>query len=211
MIFINVVIINRSYDSGEKMRKMIKIFRVLILLLIIGTVIIIMDKKLGQNYIQSDYIHSLHLMCSYGNLIERKGEPLKELVGSIEGRSDISRLDLKVLLVYYEGVIVVYHYDEENEQVGNFIYAQIDDAQYKLGPKNVCVGMSKARVKFLFRNARRSVDRTRIPDVFTFFDQDGNGIDVFVDEYYSNTYDYGIGLTYDDNNRIEYIFLFPGI
>ncbi|MBD5546330.1 MAG: hypothetical protein HDQ97_02855 [Lachnospiraceae bacterium] len=193
------------------MRKMKKVFRVLIFLLIIGAVIIIMDKNLGKNYIQADYINSLHLMYSYGNLIERKGEPLKELVGSIEGRSDISRPDLKVLLVYYEGVVIVYHYDEVNEQVGNIIYVQIDDAQYKLGPKNVCVGMSKARVKFLFRNARRSVDRTRIPDVFAFFDQDGNGIDVFVDEYYSNTYNYGIGLTYDDNNRIEYIFLFSEI
>lgn len=191
------------------MRKMKKAFRVLILLLIIGAVIIILDKNLGQNYIQSDYIHSLHLMGSYGSLIERKGEPLQELVGSIEGRSDISRPDLKVWLVYYEGVVVVYHYDEENDQVGNFIYAQIDDAQYKLGPKNVCVGMSKVWVKFLFRNARRTVDR--IPEVFTFFDQDGNGIDVFVDDYYNDTYDYEIGLTYDDNNRIEHVFLAPGI
>ena len=92
------------------MRKMKKAFRVLILLLIIGAVIIIMDKNLGKNYIQTDYINSLHLMYSYDSLIERKGEPLQELVGSIEGRPD-----LKVWLVYYEGVIVVYHYDEEND------------------------------------------------------------------------------------------------
>ncbi len=184
------------------MRKMKKVFRVLILLLIIGAAIIIMDKNLGQNYIQSDYIHSLHLMGSYGSLIERKGEPLQELVGSIEGRPDF-----KVWLVYYEGVIVVYHYDEENDQVGNFIYAQIDGAQYKLGPKNVCVGMSKARVKFLLRNARRAVDK--IPEFF--FDQDGNGIEVFVDDYYSDTYDYEIGFIYDDNNRIEYMYLLLGI
>ena len=64
--------------------------------------------------------------------------------------------------MYYEGVIVVYHYDKENEQAGNFMYVQIDGAQYKLGPKNVCVEMSKARVKFLFKNARRTVGRIRI-------------------------------------------------
>ena len=90
------------------MRKMKKVFRVLILLLIIGAVIIIMDKNLGKNYVQADYIHSLDLMGSYGSLIQRKGEPLQELVGSIEGRPDF-----KVWLVYYEGVIVVYHYDQK--------------------------------------------------------------------------------------------------
>ena len=184
------------------MRKMKKVFRVLILLLIIGAVIIIMDKNLGKNYIQTDYINSLHLMYSYDSLIERKGEPLQELVGSIEGRPD-----LKVWLVYYEGVIVVYHYDEENGQVGGLMCVQIGDAQYKFGPKNVCVGMSKAQVKFLFRNARRAVDR--IPHAF--FDQDGNGIEVFLDEYYSDTYFYAIGLIYDDNNRIQYIYLLKGL
>lgn len=93
----------------EKMKKALIVFMVLA---IIGVVFIVADINFGKNYVQSNYIRTLNLKCSYDKLIQKYGEPQKELIANIEGEPDF-----KVWLVYYDGVIVSYHYDEECEQV----------------------------------------------------------------------------------------------
>lgn len=67
------------------------------------------------------------------------------------------------------------------------------------------------QIKYIFRNSKRIVqpDRDRITRLF--FDQEGNVVRVHVDEYYDDSYDNGIGFIYDENNKVEYIYLLQGL
>ena len=153
-----------------------------------------------QNYIKgTSYTSEVGIYGKYEKTIEKKGQPLKELIDKYSSRTDR-------WLAYYDGMIAVYEYNEESKLIGSLIQVQINSAEYGFGKQNVCIGMEEKEIAEIFKNSK--VSTTKDTDTRIIYDENGVGTEVLVQEYFDDGYEFGIGFWLDENGKVKNVLLY---
>ena len=183
-----------------KMKPMIIVFIMLVVLVFAGIVI---RKVCTQNYMEQDILPDINYIFRYDRAIQERGKPVKTIQKQLDYNTDAT-----VLLVYYEDMVIVYNFYEEEQEVGEFVWAQIESDQYKFGKKEVCIGMTKKEIEKIFKYSRQPSPAVHRGIVY---DSEGNERSVSFISYFDNSFDEGFGFTYDENDVVEYINIYLGL
>ena len=184
----------------NKMKPVIIVFIMLVVLIFVGIVI---RKVYTQNYMDQDILPDINYIFRYDRAILERGKPVKTIQKQLDYNTEVT-----VLLVYYEDMVIVYNFYEEEQEVGEFVWAQIESDEYKFGKKEVCIGMTKKEIEKIFKYSRLPSPAVHRGVVY---DAEGNGKITSFICYYDNVYDLGFGFTYDENDVVEYIDIYYGL
>ncbi len=185
------------------MKKIKSVIIVFIMLVVLILTVIVIRKMCTQNYIYQDILLDIKYIFQYEEVIQKRGTPVK----TIQKQLDYN-MEATVLLVYYEDMVIVYNFDEEEQKVGEFVWAQIESDQYKFGKKEVCIGMTKKEIEKIFKYSRQPSPAVHRGIVY---DSEGNGKITSFIRYFDNYYDLGLGFIYDENDVVEYIDIYFGL
>lgn len=183
------------------MKRMIKISACLIIISIAILFGIRIEKHFHKNYITREIFESIDYIYQYEDLLrEKEGEYTEKLVYTKEGNP--------AWLVYCSDIQVLYHYNIDEKKVLDFMYAQTSSSSYIFGEKGIQIGMSRDIVEKILKYSKNpkpnphqelvidNIEKTSYQDVIG---------------YYDDIYSYGMGIIYDDNNKIRHISLYLGL
>ena len=176
----------------KKMKIMLCILTVIIIIVIIRAGLLF-----NKNYLNSDVFGSVRYIFEYKNLKEKRGEILNEKL-----------VNDSMWIVIFDDIKVIYHYQANSNRVSYFMWAQIDNDEYKFGEQKIAVGMSREYVERVLKNAKRP--NPCIKECYL-FDEEGNVYKGITEDYYDNEYDYGMGFVYDEDDCVKYIRIYFGL
>lgn len=170
-----------------------------VVLLGICIIVVVVCMTRDKNYIKHNdaikYREYFHVY-DYERVIAEKGKPQKEMLVEVDEGDKI----VKKCLVYYEGVVHVFSYNEKKHEIGRENYLQIMSNQYALGWRKVCVGNKRSRIEEIFKNSK-SYSEMELP----FYDEQGNVTMEKIIFYSSNNYLCYFGFVYDEQDRVKAI------
>lgn len=193
----NTEIAERGSGHMEKRKsgkRIIIIIILLALLLVVSALLLIYKYK---NYINNDIFGDIRYIFQYENLKEEKGEVLKE---------ELVNDDMWVAV--FDDIKVIYHYETDTNTVGHFMWAQIDNAEYKFGEQQLAVGMSKETIEKALKNSKRPKPCILECELF---DSECNVYKGITEDYYDDEYEYGMGFVFDEEDCVKYIRIYLGL
>lgn len=159
------------------------------------------EKYFHRNYISKEIFENIDYIYRYDDLRrERSGEYEEKIVYTKDG--------FPVWLVYCDDIKVLYDYDEDKGKVLRFMYAQTSDSSYIFGEKGIRVGMERDTAEKILKNAKKPKPNPHRELIIDDMGETGYQ-DVF--GYYDDIYDYGMGIIYDDDDKISHILPYLGL
>lgn len=180
--------------NNNRKRKVILCIPAIVIILLI---FFLMRILLNKNYIDNDVFGNIRYIFKYENLKEERGKILKEEL-----------VNDNMWVVIYDDIKVVYNYQTDTNTVGRFMWAQIDNDEYKFGEQEIAVGMSRECVEKALKNSKRPEPCIQECDLF---DPEGNVHKGITEDYYDDVYDYGMGFVYDEDDCVKYIRIYFGL
>ncbi|MGN0130932.1 MAG: hypothetical protein ACI4AA_00650 [Lachnospiraceae bacterium] len=178
-------------------RKKIMIIVLALLLVVIILIIILVRMLSNKNYIDNDVFGDVRYIFQYENLKEEKGEVLKEKL-----------VNADMWLAVFDDIKVLYHYQTDTNTVGHFMWAQIDNDEYKFGKQQLAAGMSRETIEKALKNSKRPEPCIQECELF---DSEGNVYEGITEDYYDDVYDYGMGFVFDKDDCVKYIRIYFGL
>lgn len=166
-----------------------KIFGVFLIINIIVVSAMLIWEILHRNYIGENFFEDIRYIYNSEDLKEEKGEPL---LTTWAGENQALKL------VAYDDIVVAY------SEAGGFVWAQINDETYTFGGKKLAVGMTREQVEKAMKNSKRP---NPIAWQATVCDSEGEIQRKTSENYYDDFYHNGLGFVYDENDCIEYIYI----
>lgn len=183
------------------MKRIVKISICLAIIVMVILFGIKIERYLHRNYISREIFENIAYIYRYEDLIrEKEGEYIENIVYTKEGNP--------VWLVYCNDIQVLYHYDTDGKKVLGFMYAQTSDSSYMFGEKGIQIGMDRDEVEKILKNSKKTK-----PNPHQELVVDGIAKTSYQDVlgYYDDIYDYGMGIIYDDHDKIRHISLYLGL
>lgn len=184
-----------------------KIHNVALIVLSVFIVVIVtffcikLEKNQNKNYISKEIFENVKYIYHYDDLIRERDKEYQEKVV-------YNKSGYPLWLVDCGDIKVLYDYDEDREDASYFLRAQTSDSSYLFGEKGIRVGMDRDTAEKILKNAKKP---TPDPDSMLIIDDRGatNYQEVF--GYYDDVYDYGMGIIYNEDNKISHILLYLGL
>lgn len=178
-----------------------RMLKLSVCLLIVTMMITGIIRHYTKKYIAKEIFENVRFIYHYDDLIREKN-------GEYQERVVYNQSGYPLWLVDCDDLKVLYDYDEEREEISHFLWAQITDSSCLFGGKGIRVGMDRDTTEKILKNAKKP---TPDPDPMLIIDDNGeaNYQDVF--GYYDDIYDWGMGIIYDENNKISHILPWYGL
>lgn len=175
---------------------------VILIIIIIPAAIVLINLFLHKNYLDADTFKDVRYIYQYANLREEKGKPVEEMAVRVTD-------DAQIWLVVYDDIAVVYAYYPENMQIGYFMHARISNDTYTFGNKKIAVGMSREQVERILKNSKRP--KPAVDELYV--DLRGEKLEQpqVLEDYFDDDYENGLGFVYDENDCVEYIYVYDSI
>ena len=187
-----------------KGKKMIIIMASMLAIISIFVVAGISFKRRNSNYIDSTE--------TFRTLYKQNGDSLDGNISKNELKSRHGSFapdyDVSELVMENAGIEYVYAGSDTDDMInGKLIYVVIKSDEYVFGNENVHVGSTKKDIEEIFKNSKRpDPDKGKI----AFYDEGGNEISTYAEEYCDDDYLLTVGFVYDDNENVKVIYIGPG-
>lgn len=166
-----------------------KIFGIFLIINIIVVSALLIWEILHRNYIGENFFEDILYIYNDDALKEEKGQPV-QTIWTGENRW--------LELVVYDDIVVAY------SKTDGFLWAQINDETYTFGGKKLAVGMTREQVEKAMKNSKRP---NPIAWQATVCDSEGEIQRKTSENYYDDFYHNGLGFVYDENDCVEYIYI----
>ena len=161
-------------------------------------------KRRNSNYIDSTE--------TFRTLYKQNGDSLDGNISKNELKSRHGSFapdyDVSELVMENAGIEYVYAGSDTDDMInGKLIYVVIKSDEYVFGNENVHVGSTKKDIEEIFKNSKRpDPDKGKI----AFYDEGGNEISTYAEEYCDDDFLLTVGFVYDDNENVKVIYIGPG-
>ena len=196
--------IQKERLSGSYSIKMALIMTVVLTVICILVVAGISFKRRNSNYIDSTE--------TFRTLYKQNGDSLDGNISKNELKSRHGSFapdyDVSELVMENAGIEYVYAGSDTDDMInGKLIYVVIKSDEYVFGNENVHVGSTKKDIEEIFKNSKRpDPDKGKI----AFYDEGGNEISTYAEEYCDDDFLLTVGFVYDDNENVKVIYIGPG-